>query len=97
MAERPSEGSQDADDGTAPYVESGRTPRPKPKNAAPTWVGMSGLGFEFVGAILVPGALGWWLDRQFGTGPWVMLALGLLGFVVGLRLLMRSVNRSDKR
>ncbi len=58
---------------------------------------MSGLGFEFVGAILIPGALGWWLDRQFGTQPWIMLGLGMLGFVVGLRVLMRSVNRSPKR
>jgi F0F1-type ATP synthase assembly protein I len=54
---------------------------------------MSGLGFEFVGAILLPGALGWWLDRQLETAPWIMLAGGLLGFVAGLRVLMRSVNR----
>ena len=33
------------------------------------------------------------LFLKAGTTPWVMLAGGLLGFVVGLRLLMRSVNR----
>ena len=96
MAERPDEVSHHVDGGGTPpsHVESGRaTPSPSPKHAAPTWVGMSGLGFEFVGAILLPGALGWFLDRRFGTQPWIMLALGLVGFVAGLRLLMRSVNR----
>ena len=96
MAERPDEVSQHGDGGlTPPHVEPRGTPLPR--NAAPTWVGMSGLGFEFVGAMLLPGALGWWLDRRFGTAPWIMLALGLLGFVAGLRVLMRSVNRSNKR
>lgn len=98
MAERPDEVSQHGDGGsTPPHVGSRGAPPPNPKNAAPTWVGMSGLGFEFVGAMLLPGALGWWLDRRLGTAPWVMLGLGLLGFVVGLRLLMRTVNRSNKR
>ena len=95
MADRPEEVSQDPEtspggmppgEGTRPVSGSGK---PNP----PTWVAMSGLGFEFVGAILVPGALGWWIDRKAGTVPWAMLAGGLLGFVVGLRLLMRSVNR----
>ena len=90
MAERPDEGSRrQAADGDPPA--SGGRPAP------PTWVAMSGLGFEFVAAILLPGALGWWLDRMFGSAPWLMLVLGLLGFVAGLRLLMRSVNRPPRR
>jgi ATP synthase protein I len=83
MAQRPDE---------APEQEQQPAGRTRP----PTWVAMSGLGFEFVGAILVPGALGWWLDRLLGTAPWIMLALGLLGFAAGLRLLMRSVNRPPR-
>jgi F0F1-type ATP synthase assembly protein I len=99
MAERPDEVAQRGAGGssTPPHVESGgsptASPSPKPKNAAPTWVGMSGLGFEFVAAILLPGALGWWIDRWRGTAPWFMLVLGLVGFVAGLRALMRAVNR----
>ena len=89
MAERPDEGSRSQADGNLPAT--GRRPAP------PTWVAMSGLGFEFVAAILLPGALGWWLDRMFGSAPWLMLVLGLLGFVAGLRLLMRSVNRPPRR
>ena len=52
---------------------------PKPANAAPAWTGMASVGFEFVLAILIPGALGWWLDGRFGWRPWLMLAGGLLG------------------
>ena len=95
MADGPDEVPQDPQtsrggsvprDSTRPAGGSGR---PKP----PTWVAMSGLGFEFVGAILLPGALGWWIDRKAGTTPWIMLVGGLLGFAIGLRLLMRSVSR----
>lgn len=52
-----------------------------------------GTGIEFIVAMLLPGALGWWLDGKFGTRPWLMIALGVLGFVVGLRNLLRAVNR----
>jgi ATP synthase protein I len=99
MAERPDEATRrDGPAGpAASHVESGATRPPPPKRDAPTWVGMSGLGFEFVAAILLPGALGWWLDRRFDTAPWIMLALGLLGFAAGLRALMRAVNRPRKR
>ena len=53
---------------------------------------MSGVGFEFVAAVLLPGSLGWWLDGKAGTRPWLMLVGLLLGFGVGLRILMRSVK-----
>ena len=66
-------------------------------NASADWAGFATVGFEFVVAILVPGALGWWVDRKFGTAPWAMLGGGLLGFVIGLRQLMRAVNKSSKR
>jgi ATP synthase protein I len=58
---------------------------------------MTGLGFEFLAAVILPGALGWWLDRLLGWAPWLMLAGGLLGFVAGLRLLLASANRSFKK
>jgi len=61
------------------------------------WMGMTSLGFEFVIAVLVPGAIGWWLDGKFSSRPWIMLAGGVLGFVAGLRILMRSVTNGTKR
>ena len=95
MADRPEEVPTDPETspGGLPPRDETRLAGGPGKARPPTWVAMSGLGFEFVGAILLPGALGWWIDRKAGTTPWIMLAGGLLGFVVGLRLLMRSVNR----
>ena len=65
--------------------------------ASADWTGMASVGFEFIIAVLVPGALGWWLDGKFGSRPWIMLAGGLLGFIAGLPILMRSVNSGTKR
>jgi F0F1-type ATP synthase assembly protein I len=68
-----------------------------PSGASADWAGMASVGFEFIIAVLVPGALGWWLDGKFSSSPWIMLAGGLLGFVAGLRILMRSVSGGTKR
>ena len=47
-------------------------------------------GYELVLAALLLGFLGWWLDAKFGTQPFLMLFLGLLGFVgAGVSLYFR--------
>jgi ATP synthase protein I len=40
-------------------------------------------GTMLVAPMLGLGALGWWIDGRFGTGPWVMVAGLLLGMVGG--------------
>lgn len=45
---------------------------------------------EFVGAMLAGGFIGWFIDRQFDTGPWGLIGLLLLGFVTGLRNVLRK-------
>ncbi len=40
-------------------------------------------GAEFVGAVIVGGGIGWWIDRHFGTGPWAMIVLLIIGFAAG--------------
>jgi ATP synthase protein I len=72
---------------------SGRDKAP-PGNA---WIGLSSVGFEFVFSVLVPGALGWWLDRKFGTGPWLMLVGGIFGFGAGFYRLMKTVTDANRR
>ena len=42
--------------------------------------------------VLLVAVLGWWLDRKLHTSPWLMIVGGVLGFIVGLRLLMKSVT-----
>jgi ATP synthase protein I len=50
---------------------------------------------EFIGAMLVGGFLGWVIDRWAGSGPWGMIALLLLGFVTGLRSVLRQQKKFD--
>lgn len=45
---------------------------------------------EFVGAMLAGGFIGWFIDRQFETGPWGLIGLLLLGFATGLRTVLRK-------
>lgn len=61
------------------------------------WHRASGTGLEFVGSILLFGLLGWGVDRLARTTPWGMVAGLLLGFAVGLFLLIRMGLRSFKK
>lgn len=61
------------------------------------WMALSTLGFEFIFAVLIPGAVGWWIDRKLGSTPWVMIAGGLFGFGAGFFLLMRAVKESARK
>ncbi|MBC7784575.1 MAG: AtpZ/AtpI family protein [Burkholderiales bacterium] len=54
----------------------------------------AGTGFEFVAAILLPGALGYWLDGRFSSRPWLMLVGGMFGFGVGLYRLLKQASRA---
>lgn len=48
------------------------------------------LSTEFVVAILVGVGIGWTIDRFFGTAPWAMIIMLPLGFVAGVRNIMRA-------
>lgn len=48
------------------------------------------LAAEFVAAILVGMGLGWGVDQLFGTGPWGMIVLLLVGFAAGVVNVMRA-------
>ena len=73
-------------------------PTPDPKDPSGgkldpnAWIGLSSIGIEFVLSVLLPGALGWWLDRKFGTLPWLMLVGGLFGFAGGFYNLLRTIK-----
>jgi len=54
------------------------------------------LPFTFVGAIVVGGAIGFFLDRWLHTSPWLMLVFGGLGFYAGIREVIRRLPGSGK-
>jgi ATP synthase protein I len=50
------------------------------------------LPFVLVIAMLVGGGFGYLLDRWLHTGPWMMIAFGVLGFGTGIRDVLRRVK-----
>lgn len=50
------------------------------------------IGSDFVASVMVPAALGAYLDERLGTGPWLMLGLVCTGFCLGLWMLIRALD-----
>ena len=48
---------------------------------------------EMAAALFVGGLLGWVIDSQFGTRPWGLLILLVLGAAAGMRGAFREANR----
>ena len=52
-----------------------------------------GLGVELMASIVGPTLLGWWLDREFGTEPWLVVCGMLMGLVGGFYNLLKTLLR----
>ena len=50
---------------------------------------------ELVVGVVVGGGIGWVLDRQFGTAPWLMIVLVILGFAAGLLNVVRAARAAQ--
>jgi ATP synthase protein I len=53
------------------------------------------LPIVLVAAMLVGGGMGYVLDRLLHTGPWLMIILGVLGFGVGVRDVIRRTGKPN--
>lgn len=53
---------------------------------------IAGIGWTVAIAILAGAGAGWWLDRQFGTRPWLTLAGVALGAVVAFTAMIRLLR-----
>lgn len=56
----------------------------------------SSVGLELGLSVVVGVLIGRWLDGRFGTEPWLMLVLLVLGLVAGFRGVLRAVRRADR-
>ena len=56
----------------------------------------SALGLEMALSVVIGMAIGYYLDRWLGTGPWLMVVWIGLGFAAGVRSLDRAAVRSGK-
>ena len=54
------------------------------------------VGGSISGPVLIGLVVGWWLDGQFGSMPWITVSLALIGGVtgpiIGYRFLMRTIK-----
>jgi len=50
------------------------------------------LATEFIAGILVGAAIGWGVDRLFGSSPWGLIVFLLLGFAAGVLNVLRSAG-----
>lgn len=72
---------------------AGQTSAPSPTEPPRQGFGLAmRLGADFVAAVLVGSALGWGVDRLFGTSPWGLIVFLLLGFAAGILSVMRSAG-----
>jgi len=53
------------------------------------------LGTEFIAAILVGFGIGYFADLIFGSSPWIMLVMVLVGFAAGVLNVVRSANEMN--
>lgn len=54
------------------------------------------LPFIPIGAVVIGGGLGHFIDSRAHTSPLFTLLLGLLGFAAGIREVLRRVSKQDK-
>jgi F0F1-type ATP synthase assembly protein I len=90
MAQRQPQEPQGPDEPARRVAESSRGGG---REDTSSWYRLAGIGFEFIAAVGGLGAIGWWLDRQFNTGPWLLIGGFGLGFAAGLFLMVRAANR----
>lgn len=74
---------------------SDQPPKPRDdKTQAGDAYRLASAGFDFFLMLIVPTGIGYWLDKKFGTGPWLLLSGVILGFIAGLVALVRLSNRA---
>jgi ATP synthase protein I len=50
---------------------------------------------ELIAGVGVGGFIGWALDRQFGTAPWLLVVFVTLGFAAGLTNVIRAAQKAQ--
>lgn len=56
----------------------------------------STIGLSVALAIFIGLAIGLWLDKKFGTQPWLMIIFLVFGIIAGYRNLGLAIKKSSK-
>jgi len=77
----------DNDDGESPLTRSARAMQHTAEQAGPA----AGASYGLIGAILVLGGIGYAVDSWRGTSPWFLIGGLMLGIIVGMYELAKTV------
>jgi ATP synthase protein I len=70
-----------------------RVPEEKPVAWA-KYLSSASIGIEMGAALVVGMAIGWFLDRTFGTQPWCLVIFTALGIVAGFRNMIVAARKA---
>jgi ATP synthase protein I len=56
----------------------------------------SAVGLELGLSVIIGALFGRWLDSELGTTPWLLILFLVLGFVAGMRGVLRAVGKMDR-
>jgi ATP synthase protein I len=76
------------DDPQPPKQQSGSM-----ADTARTIGALSTVGLSFVLSIVIGAALGWYLDKSFGTAPWMFFLFFAIGVAAGVLNVYRTTGR----
>jgi F0F1-type ATP synthase assembly protein I len=54
---------------------------------------ISNIGFQMA----LPPLLGWWVDRRWGTEPWLLIVGACVGFGSGMVSILKLANSFDQK
>lgn len=64
--------------------------------SAPEHLAITTLGLEFAAAVALGTAAGGWADARWHTAPWGMVGGVLLGFALGMYIVIRQAQRLSR-
>lgn len=70
--------------------------REREQRETASWHRLSGAAGEFAVAVGLGALAGWGLDKWLGTAPWLLIVGVLVGFALGLFLLVRMAGKAFK-
>jgi ATP synthase protein I len=76
--------------------KEGKTERPDKVARGWSLLKFSSLGIEMAVATFIGWGIGYWLDLQLGTEPWLMLVFLLLGVAAGFKGVFRAAREAQE-
>lgn len=58
------------------------------------YLSSASIGIEMGAALVVGMLIGWFLDRTFGTSPWLLAIFTGFGIVAGFRNMLRAARKA---